>query len=801
MTSFTGAYCKDDSLFHKFGCKDQDCGQIKYEIIPPARNQWKDVLSFGFSTTDADALLSRVESANGDQYYEIKLKDGSIVIHVNLNNLVEVKSYVPTGAKNFNDNRYHVVKFLRERDEITFRVDNFEELVFNLKPSSNSASSGIFHQQQNIIAGALQDNQGNFLECFYGILSGMVFNGHRVLDDGIKYGDVCISSTKYIDKNDDSEQKIPILPDGTCPLGYVIKNNACVFVSCPLYSDFLADHTCRCYYGYYQQGNQCVKVGAIVGSSAKLIPIKGSVAGAVPIGLILGIISGIALALLAAALAARKCADGLCIPVGAGAGGTKKTIAASQAVGSLITSTTASRNEHYELMRREEQHIPLIQNESHRTDQEYYKDTLDFGYNNKSNAVAAAAAPLFTQSVNETMEMFEQTTAGGSGISYSGGGGGGGGGATAATSISICHANTGCNTSCNTACNTACNTGCNTICNSACNTHNTGHHHHYHNRHHHSSHRDLTMDWQNNVADYELNNVTCVTTTPNGKYAIIGQSMGTPQIWDTISGQLIRSMTGSCLNCSNLTLACDGTLLVGLASDPTAENTSPADIATKALHIWEVQSGKPVQMSHQIKCCVFAISADSNSIFMAGNQRYGRGISVGILDLVSNELTKEIKSDPSVSFGDYPESIVITPDERHAIVGCKSQQQSIHGGGDSGHSTFVVFDITKSNEIALTRSIALDADPKCIQVFNNSEMITGSRGGHLVQWNIHSCTITVNYIDPADTQAHQGGINHVALSTDKEYIVTASSDCTAKVWSTRERSLISVLTGHRGEVN
>lgn len=307
--------------------------------------------------------------------------------------------------------------------------------------------------------------------------------------------------------------------------------------------------------------------------------------------------------------------------------------------------------------------------------------------------------------------------------------------------------------------------------------------------HMHSSNRNLAMDsmiysHNNNSAEYELANVTCVTMTPNGKYAIIGQSTGTPQIWDTISGQLIRSMGGQCSNCTNLTLACNGTLLVGLANDS-------GDTHAQSLQVWEVQTGKPILMSHQIKCCVFALSADSNSIFMAGNQRFGRGISVGILDLVSNELTKEIKSDPTISFGDNPESIFITPDERHAIVGCRSL---------SG-TNFIVFDITKSTEIAQTRSIALDAEPKCAVALSNSEVVTGTRGGHLIQWSIHSCAPTYTFEDPANMQAHRSAINQISLSGDYEYLVSASSDCTAKIWSTRNKMLISSLSGHRAEVS
>lgn len=293
-----------------------------------------------------------------------------------------------------------------------------------------------------------------------------------------------------------------------------------------------------------------------------------------------------------------------------------------------------------------------------------------------------------------------------------------------------------------------------------------------------------------NSADYELSNVTCMTMTPNGKYAIIGQSIGTPQIWDTLTGQLIRSMTSTTSvpptnNCNNLTLACNGTLLVGLSTDVGV------DTPIQTLQVWDVQTGKQIQMSHQIKCCVFALSQDTNSIFMAGNQRFGRGISVGVFDLVTYELVKEIKSDPTLSLGDTPESIVVTPDERHAIVGCRYQQSG---------TNFVVFDLAKSSEIAQTKSIALDADPKCLAALSSAEVVTGTRGGHLIQWNLHTCQITLSFSEPPDSHAHLGQINQLALSAEKDYLVSASSDYTAKVWNVHTKNLVSVLAGHRGEV-
>ena len=728
MTSYKGPFCRDDSEFYFFG-GGKKCGLVKYAIPQDvSMNKESDQLSFGFTTTISDALLTRVESEDGKQYIEIKLKAGNMLIELNINDKDESREYTPPAGKKFNDNRYYVVQFSRNKNQVKFRVDNFEQLEFSLEGNGLGEFESAY-----VHAGALQQN-GNFHYCFYGVMSGMLLNGNSILEVGVKLGEVNITENKYIADKTNTSKFMPLLPDGYCPLGYDKNNYLCIFVGCPLYSALLNDYTCQCYYTYYQvnEVNECKQKPAanLAQPSSKFIPAK-TVISETPLGLALGIISGVALAMLAAAIAARKCADGLCV---AASGKPKPAPSAAAAVGSMITTTMANNSTEQYDYSKHEQHIPLLtKTERLATSDEYYKDTLDFGYRQ-------AQAPIVQ--TTETTEIFEQV-------------GGPNGQTLFATMPTIATYNTGSM------------------------SHMTQH----------ASHRNLAMDSlfyaQNNSSDYELTNVTCVTMTPNGKYALIGQSNGTPQIWDTISGQLIRSMSGVCFNCSNLTLACNGTLLVGLANDGCVENH------TQSLQVWEVKTGKPVLMSHQIKCCVFTLSADTNSIFMAGNQRFGRGISVGILDLVSNELTKEIKSDPTISFGDNPESIVITPDERNAVVACRSSQSG---------TNFIVFDITKSTEIAQTRSIALDAEPKCIQVLNGTEMLTGTRGGHLIQWNIHTCTPTLTFDDQSYMQAHTSAINQISLSGDNQHLVSASSDGTAKVWNTRTKSLVSILVGHTGEV-
>ena len=47
--------------------------------------------------------------------------------------------------------------------------------------------------------------------------------------------------------------------------------------------------------------------------------------------------------------------------------------------------------------------------------------------------------------------------------------------------------------------------------------------------------------------DYELSNINSVGMTPNGKYCIVGQSQGPPQIWDAI----VRIIEHQCVTIIN----------------------------------------------------------------------------------------------------------------------------------------------------------------------------------------------------------------------------------------------------------
>ena len=195
-------------------------------------------------------------------------------------------------------------------------------------------------------------------------------------------------------------------------------------------------------------------------------------------------------------------------------------------------------------------------------------------------------------------------------------------------------------------------------------------------------------------------------------------------------------------------------------------------------------------MTHQIKCATFTLSNNSNSLILAGNQKFGRGISVGILDLQNSELTKEIKSDMNLSYGGPPAFIALTPDEHFAIVGCTS----------GGATTYVVFDLTTSQELVQSPSIIIDGEARSSLVLNNDEVVSGTRNGQLIIWNILSCQ-RVHSLTDNGQNPHRDRITDLRLSPERNCFVSASFDGTAKIWDSHSKQLISRLIGHKREVN
>ncbi|XP_076144598.1 neurexin-2-like [Alosa pseudoharengus] len=120
MTSYGGTYCSDPGTTYIFG---RGGALITYTWPPNDRPSTRaDRLAVGFSTQLKDAVLVRVESAQGlGDYLEVHIERGKVgvIFNVGTDDISIEESAVAVS-----DGKYHVVRFTRSGGNATLQVDN-----------------------------------------------------------------------------------------------------------------------------------------------------------------------------------------------------------------------------------------------------------------------------------------------------------------------------------------------------------------------------------------------------------------------------------------------------------------------------------------------------------------------------------------------------------------------------------------------------------------------------------------------------------------------------------------------------
>jgi WD40 repeat protein len=134
---------------------------------------------------------------------------------------------------------------------------------------------------------------------------------------------------------------------------------------------------------------------------------------------------------------------------------------------------------------------------------------------------------------------------------------------------------------------------------------------------------------------------------------------------------------------------------------------------------------------------------------MAGKQKYGRGISLGLLEIDSCSLARELKSDPDTSIGDEIRRIILTKNESYALVACTEHTSS--------YTCFVVFKLeTITNEQSLLTPGSMtnctmiltrfDSDPNnTFSINDDQQILTILRTNQILIWKLNDGEILFNY--------------------------------------------------------
>ncbi|CAF1594503.1 unnamed protein product [Adineta ricciae] len=209
--------------------------------------------------------------------------------------------------------------------------------------------------------------------------------------------------------------------------------------------------------------------------------------------------------------------------------------------------------------------------------------------------------------------------------------------------------------------------------------------------------------------------------------------------------QLPVSSVGSC---HDILFSSDGQFLIGLFYE-VSSNVNPY-----AVKIWSTDTYTIRTSPHPIKCTIAAASQHLPVLYMAGKQKYGRGISLGLLEIDSCSLARELKSDPDTPIGDEIQRIILTRNESYVVVVCTEHASS--------YTCFVVFKletlsmITQEQKVGSTSNCTMiltrfECDPTYTFPINDSnnnddeQILTILHMNQIIIWKLNDGEIMFNH--------------------------------------------------------
>jgi len=174
LTSFTGPKCVDESTSLEWLAKT---GLVKYHFPPKSNPDTEsDILSLGIITPQADAVVARVDSSSSNDYMELEIIGGNVVVVYNLGQQDIIARDL---SSKINDGKYHVIRFTRNGVNATLQVDDNQ--INTVAPLGRQMS--VFNSQSRLqIGGKWNQLLGRVEKPFMGVMAGMVFNKIRPLD-------------------------------------------------------------------------------------------------------------------------------------------------------------------------------------------------------------------------------------------------------------------------------------------------------------------------------------------------------------------------------------------------------------------------------------------------------------------------------------------------------------------------------------------------------------------------------------------------------------------------------------------
>jgi len=840
MTSFVGRICTEEAEGYRY--EDWGRGIIMYNFPQPHPSPSQDELAFAFMSWFPNGTLFRVDSADSNDYIDISLQNGYVVATYDIG---EGTFRMVENRRNFSDGQYHIVRFVRKGHDATLHVDDFP--MHRNNPQGTSVR--LFNGQSVVKIASNRAVNGTLYDSFNGILAGVYFNGIRIIDQGIVKGPHIYQRGEYYI----AEHPFYLPPPGPRPtpatlppIVTLVPTDKPIGTDKPVGPVTLVPPTKippvvppvevphHVPYGQggggiafkeFGPGGEGIFVAVDPGGAGGGLPAPGggvalpivsagSAAGGVEGGRAIaatGAMLGILLFGSSLVWAFYKLKPGV---MALGGGGGK---------GMAISRPTTN----YQLVSNGPPYASMVKTDANGgVAVEAYSDNANAS--TQTSAEMAALANYFSSSAI-TASSISNTAMAAPGFMMRAAqtdmAAGGFAGAPAPPATIAVKASSETQTADLVDLNAAAQAlvqhqqhqqNQQQLLQQQQQSYNEAYSQQF------SSYQMSQQMYQNQIqqqqqSGYSQNlmaaeeiRVDCALMTSDSRYVITGSINGPPQVWDMKSGNLVRIMGGDNLSSTDVHLACNDTLMVGQVAemaqvDPT-DTLGASRVQNRRLQLWDISSGQPLEMAQSELCTASCMMKDGERIVLGRTEKFGGGTTVVIWDLLANEPVRKIHYDGAVGFADHISYISLSQDNRYVIAGFQNSYD--------GNANFIIFDLTVNDYSRVEpKIIALDAQAECTAVLPNHEAVTGTRQGELVIWSMRTgkplrqLVATGNKAmslsrggNMALACAHTAEVKGVAVSDDDKILVSASADCTVKVWNLETEKVMHTLRGHTDQV-
>ncbi|XP_077290896.1 bromodomain and WD repeat-containing protein isoform X2 [Arctopsyche grandis] len=289
-----------------------------------------------------------------------------------------------------------------------------------------------------------------------------------------------------------------------------------------------------------------------------------------------------------------------------------------------------------------------------------------------------------------------------------------------------------------------------------------------------------------------LSAVYCVLFDRSGRYIITGADDLLVKIWSAVDGRLLGTLRGAASEITDIAVDTDNLLVAAGSLD-------------RHVRVWDMQTAAPIAV----------LQGHSG---MITSVHFCPGHSGDLSCLVSTSTDGSVAfwtysqaDDGKPSFISKPVQYIerMRPGSCQMICAAWSPGGAFLAAGSADHHVRVYMMSESGPRRILETAVHSDAVDSIQWAHTGLRFVSGSKDGSAIMWQLHAMqwrhtklnmtdTLVGEFVDPEDSKKIK--VTMVGWDCLDNYIITAVSDYSLKVWCSLTGKLVRVLRGHTDEI-